>query len=100
MSKDPVFKCPACNGPVAGVADYIARGLKCPTCGTGFIPVERKTRVRKTKGPDLPYWQWAIIVGVVAVGVGFVSIWLALAVAAVALLAGIFVQLGKLTKHQ
>jgi hypothetical protein len=27
---------------VPGLADYIARGLKCPTCGTGFAPVKVK----------------------------------------------------------
>jgi DNA-directed RNA polymerase subunit RPC12/RpoP len=96
----PIFKCPACNAPVAGVADYIARGLKCPSCGIGFIPVERKTRVREPARPDVPYWVWAIIAGVLAVGVGFISIWLALAVATVALLAGIFVRLGQMAKRQ
>jgi DNA-directed RNA polymerase subunit RPC12/RpoP len=96
----PIFKCPACNAPVAGVGDYIARGLQCPSCGIGFIPVERKTRVRESAGPDMPYWAWAIIVGVIAAGVGFISIWLALAVATVALLAGIFVRLGQIAKRQ
>jgi DNA-directed RNA polymerase subunit RPC12/RpoP len=96
----PIFKCPCCNASVAGVGDYIARGLKCPSCGIGFIPVERRTRVRETAGPSAPYWVWAIVAGVVAVGVGFISIWLALAVAVVALLAGIFARLGQIARRQ
>jgi DNA-directed RNA polymerase subunit RPC12/RpoP len=96
----PIFKCPACNTPVAGVADYIARGLKCPSCGIGFIPVERKTRFKEPAGSEVPYWAWAIIAGLAAVGVGFISIWLALAVAAVALLVGIFVRLGQIARRR
>jgi hypothetical protein len=38
--KAPVFNCPSRNTPVEGKADYIGRGLRCPTCGVGFTPVQ------------------------------------------------------------
>jgi hypothetical protein len=97
----PIFKCPSCNADVAGVADYIARGLKCPSCGIGFIPVERKTRVLERDGhaPRQVLLVAAVAAGVVAVGAGFISIWLALAIVIVALLAGIFVRLGRIAKR-
>lgn len=46
----PLFPCPKCGTLVPGLADYIARGLKCPTCGTGFAPVHVKGGFRSS--PD------------------------------------------------
>jgi DNA-directed RNA polymerase subunit RPC12/RpoP len=101
MSNDaPVFKCPACNAAVPGVADYIARGLKCPSCGVGFIPVERKTRIKETQRTGTRTWLLVLTAGALLVAVGFISIWLALALATVALLAGIFVRLGRIASRK
>ena len=60
--KIPIFQCPACGLDVEGRADYIARSIKCPACGVGFIPVERKTRWRGSagKGPD---WLKVVVIG-------------------------------------
>jgi hypothetical protein len=73
--------------------------LKCPSCGIGFIPIERKTRVIEKAGPA-SHKVLLVAAGAVAVGVGFLSIWLAVAIVIVALLAGIFVRLGRITKRQ
>jgi DNA-directed RNA polymerase subunit RPC12/RpoP len=101
----PVFECPACGQPVDGKADYIARGLKCPACGIGFIPVERKTRVREVR-ESAPTMVFAGAAGVVLMivllalvfgpVVGGGVIWLGVVVAVVGLLIGIFVRLGRM----
>ena len=105
----PVFKCPACGQPVEGKADYIARGLICPACGIGFIPVERKTRVREAR-ETVPMMLFAgvaaavLVVVVLALVLGPVLgagvIWLGVVVAIVALLIGIFVRLGRIAKRR
>ena len=32
------FNCPACETPIETPEDSARRGLKCPACGTGFVP--------------------------------------------------------------
>ena len=82
---------------MAGVADYIARGLKCPACGIGFMPVKVETRERGNRkaGSALAFW---IGIGVVALVLGVINIWMGVAIAVIALLAGIFVRLGQIAK--
>jgi hypothetical protein len=67
VKTSPVFPCPSCDEPVEGKGDYVARGLKCPDCNTGFIPVKvelkRPIGVRKNSlGPaQLVFSAGAII---------------------------------------
>jgi len=105
----PVFKCPACGEPVEGKADYVARGLKCPACGIGFIPVERKTRVREAR-ESLPMMVFAgvaaavLVVVVLALVLGPVLgagvIWIGVVMLVLALLIGIFVRLGRMANRR
>jgi len=104
-----LFKCPACGQAVEGKADYIARGLKCPACGIGFIPVERKTRVREGR-ESVPTMVFAGAAAAVLIGVllavvlgpvvGAGVIWLGVMVAVVGLLVGIFVRLGRMANRK
>lgn len=57
----PIFHCPACNAAVEGRADYIARGLKCPACGIGFMPV--KIEPRRAIGQQRePAWLIGLVI--------------------------------------
>jgi len=31
-------ECPACRQPIEVASDTAARGIECPSCGTGFVP--------------------------------------------------------------
>lgn len=97
--KTPVFNCPSCNQPVEGKADYIARGLRCPVCGIGFMPVhtELKRQIgRSTK--SLPtVWLYPVL-ALLLIGTGFISFWGAIALSGVILLALILQKLSVLTK--
>ena len=58
--KAPVFNCPQCDTTVEGRADYIARGMKCPQCGIGFMPV--KVEPRRQIGGKEPAWlRWVVV---------------------------------------
>lgn len=60
--KPPVFNCPSCGNIVEGRADYIARGLKCPACGIGFMPVTIEPR-REIGIRSEPAWLKWIVCG-------------------------------------
>lgn len=95
MSANKAFRCPSCGDLVEAKADYIARGLKCPGCGTGFIPVERKTRETQRRMPTRDKAVLCAIAGVLALGAlaSLVSLWAAAVVCALGLLAGILFML-------
>jgi hypothetical protein len=97
----PVFNCPSCNTPVEGKADYIARGLRCPACGVGFMPVHIETwKQIGPKAKSLPNAAWLYpLLALLKIGTGFISFWAAIAVAVVVLLALILRKLSVLTKR-
>jgi len=97
----PVFNCPSCNTPVEGKADYIARGLRCPACGIGFMPVHIETRTQIGPKPkSLPHAVWLYpLLALLLISTGFISFWAVIAVAVVVLLALVVYKLSVLTKR-
>lgn len=58
------FNCPSCNQAVEAKADYLARGLKCPHCNTGFIPGEIKLQREIVIGKPVKITPLTLGVGV------------------------------------
>ncbi|MGA2660224.1 MAG: hypothetical protein ABSH34_22225 [Verrucomicrobiota bacterium] len=108
----PIFTCPGCGGQVPGIADYIARGVKCPQCGLGFAPVE--VRYRGRPGRENAGLKLAVLGALVVMiamvllsragwfGAGFfaVLVWVAPGLLVIGLLIGIFVRLGRIANKR
>ena len=61
------FKCPSCKTAVEATERESYWGVKCPSCGVGFIPVKRETRERGNRAGE-PTW----LIGMVwALGIAF-----------------------------
>ncbi|MGA2178798.1 MAG: hypothetical protein ABSH15_04365 [Verrucomicrobiota bacterium] len=85
--------CPKCGTPNLGTELQVHRGLKCVSCGTGYIPVVIEPRGFEQKESPAALLVLGAFVVILAIVFGFISIWLTLAIAAVGLLAGIFILL-------
>lgn len=110
MSKQ-VFSCPACKLPVAAQSGFERDGLKCPQCGTGWMPEGCGVAARSVpeEKPDVPYLAWGIMAGLVALGLvlsllgpvlGTAMIWVGVVLAALGLLVGIFVKVSQLAARK
>lgn len=75
--------------------------MKCPSCGIGFIPQKIKTRELQVGG-DKDFSQGRMVVYgillVVAVVTSFLSIWFGIAMAIIALLTGILIEVSRLSR--
>ncbi|MGO9204480.1 MAG: hypothetical protein ACLQM8_28495 [Limisphaerales bacterium] len=102
-----IFACPACGGPVAGVAAFGQAGLKCPKCGLGFVPPELQARPKPAESSAVKWVALGALLVLTALILVFGSEWLGASLAMVLapttliilLLIGIFVRLGKLTRR-
>jgi predicted RNA-binding Zn-ribbon protein involved in translation (DUF1610 family) len=92
------FKCPACGSDVEAELWRARGGMKCPSCGTGFIPEKIKTRELQAGTHKGSTHRRIILYGVLivlAIGTGFISLWLAVAITIIVLLAAILVELSR-----
>jgi DNA-directed RNA polymerase subunit RPC12/RpoP len=88
------YPCPACHAEVEAKADYLARGMKCPACGTGFIPEIIKTREISPIEKPVVSLTFLISLPIVLIAL-FINAYIGIGLAIVALLAGIFVRMSK-----
>ena len=95
------FKCPACNANVQSALWKSRVGMKCPSCGTGFIPEKIETRTLEVGGNrssiQLRLILYAVLL-IVAILLGFVSIWLGIAITIITLLSAILAELSRLNR--
>ena len=95
------FKCPACNANVEAQSWKARAGMKCPSCGIGFIPEKIETRDLQVGDNRGSIQARMIIYGiliVVAICMGFISLWLAIAITIITLLAAILGELSRLNR--
>ena len=92
---DQSYPCPHCGALNSGNVFQVRRGLKCTSCGTGYIPIKIEGRGFRQKESPLFMWIMLAVLAVLVVVFGIISIWLMLALIAVALLAGILFWLSR-----
>lgn len=81
------FACPNCGTVNSGTPHQVRRGLKCTSCGTGYIPV--KIEPRAFAQNESPLVLIGVVILVVAFAIFFMPIWLDLYLLIAGLLAAI-----------
>jgi DNA-directed RNA polymerase subunit RPC12/RpoP len=99
------YRCPAC-GEKNSADDSVARaGIKCASCGTGYIPVKIETRTswQPDQRKDVFFWG---VVGLILTPLALLTIiylnaflWLILPLLLLVLLGGIFYQLWRFNQR-
>jgi predicted RNA-binding Zn-ribbon protein involved in translation (DUF1610 family) len=88
LNKYKSFGCPKCGTDNLATDKQSTTGIVCVSCGMGYIPVQILQRgSEQKKSTAVP-----ILIGIffmVAIGGGFVSIWLAIALGIITLLIAI-----------
>jgi hypothetical protein len=96
------FDCPACGQVVEAELWRARAGMQCPNCSTGFVPVKVEQReLHLGSKPDSAAFRWTLY-GValpLSIALGLISIWFAVAVIIIALLADILRELTRLGRR-